>query len=181
MGAVGMALWPPRSEVIFLATGHLNACTAVAIISPEAAILAHIPPLPYGTTAAHLAQTPNLAVVNADRLLTEMARLYQRHQELFNPSQTIVICGVVDTPNQPRGYAMEAVLLRIRQYMATVFRFPTQSIQWQSYPVLGPQERAAVNGPDGHVWVIIRYVPHAMPRVIVSRTEGVAQVYPRQE
>lgn len=45
-----IAFWPPETTVRFLVTDALNACTAIAISSPKARILAHIAPLPNGTT-----------------------------------------------------------------------------------------------------------------------------------
>lgn len=51
MNHVQRAIFDPTvNSLRAIGTRNLNGCTAVAIISPLAAILAHIPPQPYATT-----------------------------------------------------------------------------------------------------------------------------------
>jgi len=61
---VNIASRPPETDVRYLATGFLNACTAIAIISPQAGILAHIAPVAPDSTAQSLEQTANAALAN---------------------------------------------------------------------------------------------------------------------
>lgn len=124
---VRIAIWPPLTTIRYLATAALNSCTGVVIVSPEAGILAHIAPLPPGTTQQHLNQNPNVANVNARSLLQAVANLYQANRSMFATSQTYVVAGIFgDRP------AMPDVIRMINQFFANL-RLP---VIWKSYPVV---------------------------------------------
>lgn len=139
---VGGAFWPPETAVKYLATGFLNACTGIVIISPLAGILAHIAPLPPGSTRESLARNPNAAVQNAQNLLRNVAQLYNANRAKFSSTQTIVVAGIFD--NSP---AMGQVIHVINAFFANL----GLPIIWQSYPVLNADTRR----PFGYSSIII--------------------------
>jgi len=72
-----------------IGTRDLNSCTAVAIVSPYAAILAHINPWPYPST------DPGARIQNVQDRMNEMMNLYRRYLTCFPLHQTysIVVGG----------------------------------------------------------------------------------------
>ncbi|TKA65155.1 hypothetical protein B0A55_10978 [Friedmanniomyces simplex] len=111
---VQIAFWPPESTVRYLVTGALNTCTAIAIISPRAGILAHIAPLPNGTTGIQPGTDPG--PVHVRGLLTTLTTLFMDNQDKFDPSETWVIAGIWNNrPAMEDGIRLtNAVLTRLR-------------------------------------------------------------------
>lgn len=162
---VKIAFWPPETHIRYLATGFLNSCTALAIISPQAGILAHIAPIAPGSTTQSLEQTPNAALANARPLIAAVAQLYRAHQSKFNPSQTIVVAGIFN------GNPAMADVIRMISAFATQLALP---VTWKSYNVTTAQDR-----PEGHTSVII-YAAQvgSMPIVYMSTMTGAVRLYP---
>jgi hypothetical protein len=110
---VRIVFWSPATNIRYLATGALNSCTAFAIISPRAGILAHILPLPHGSTAESLRADPmshQAAARYVHRILQETGRLYNTWRILFNPSETYAVAGKIGD----RAYASSAAVGLIR-------------------------------------------------------------------
>ena len=76
-----------------IGTKDLNSCTAVAIVSPYAAILAHIPPQPYPT------DDPNLGMWNVQSRMNGVIHLYHHNRAYFPPNRTysIVVGGTYNS------------------------------------------------------------------------------------
>ncbi|KAK3616233.1 hypothetical protein LTR56_026094 [Elasticomyces elasticus] len=155
MNRVEVAFWPPETAVKYLATGGLNSCTGVAIVSPQAGILAHIAPLPPGSTQSTLDQSPNASVDNARVLLRAIADLYRSHQDKFGTSQTYVVAGIFN--NSP---AMSDAIRIIQQFFSNL-QLP---VIWKSYPVVTEGLR-----PNGYSNIVV-HAEHlgAMPRVYIN-------------
>ncbi|OJJ51380.1 hypothetical protein ASPZODRAFT_127452 [Penicilliopsis zonata CBS 506.65] len=77
------------SNIRAIGTRNLNGCTAVAIVSPFAAILAHIPPLPYPTT------DPYVGLDNVQAKMGEVAFLYQQNRRFFPSDQSSLVVGAI--------------------------------------------------------------------------------------
>lgn len=151
---VKMVQWPPRTSVRYLVTGALNSCTAIAIISPKAGILAHIAPLPDGTTRIEPGTNPGRAHVTGH--LNNLTTLYTNNRDKFDPSETWVIAGIWN--NSP------AMADGIRLANITLQRLGLQA-SWRQYPVIArgqPREegRTAV--------VVYAHQQGAMPIVYVN-------------
>lgn len=155
MNQVRIAFWPPETAVKFLATGGLNSCTGVAIISPQAGILAHIAPLPPGSTQRTLEQNPNASVDNAVALLRAVAGLCRANQDKFGTNQTYVVAGIFN--NSP---AMPDVV-RIMQPFFVNLRL---SVIWKRYPVVSEGAR-----PEGYSNIVVHAErPGTMPKVYIN-------------
>jgi hypothetical protein len=70
-----------------IGTQNLNGCTAVAIVSPFAAILAHIPPMPYPTS------DPNVGMANLQTQMAAVFTLYGQNRTLFPTGTTSLVVG----------------------------------------------------------------------------------------
>jgi hypothetical protein len=70
-----------------IGTGNLNGCTGVAIKSPLAAIVRHIPPQPFATL------DPGAGLRNLQMKMDEMLALYHQYPQCFPPGQTSLILG----------------------------------------------------------------------------------------
>jgi hypothetical protein len=91
--------YEPMNEVWFrqfipngiraIGTRNLNGCTAVAIVSPFGAILAHIPPQPYLTT------DPQAGIQNVRAKMMEVVAHYQQNQALFPPGRSSLVVGAI--------------------------------------------------------------------------------------
>nr|POF13270.1 hypothetical protein CFP56_10417 [Quercus suber] len=155
MNEVGIAFWPPATRIIYLATAHLNSCTAIAIVSIQAGILAHIAPLPPGSTQQTLDQNPNASADNARTLLRAVVDLYRAHQDKFSSGQTYVVAGVFNN-----GPAMPDVLRMIQQFFANL----GLPVIWKSYPVITESSR-----PEGYSSVVVKAErAGAMPHVYIN-------------
>ncbi|PPJ59852.1 hypothetical protein CBER1_04938 [Cercospora berteroae] len=155
MNEVEIAHWQPQTPVKYLATGGLNGCTGVAIISLQAGILAHIAPLPPGSTQRTLDRNPNASVDNARALLQDIANLYRANQGKFVASQTYVVAGIFN--NSP---AMPDVIRMIRQLFASL-QLP---VIWKSYPVVSEGPR-----PEGYSSTVVHAErPGIMPAVYIN-------------
>ncbi|KAM3417755.1 hypothetical protein BST61_g5986 [Cercospora zeina] len=151
---VQMVDWPPVSHVRYLVTAHLNSCTAIAIVSPQAAILAHIAALPDGTTEIRPGTNPGPAHVQS--LLNRMMQLYNANRAKFNPAQTFVIAGIWN--QQP---AMEDGIRLVHRALQSL----GLSTTWKNYPVLPPPQPR----PEGFTSVVIEATqPGLMPQVDVN-------------
>ncbi|KAL1587584.1 hypothetical protein WHR41_03851 [Cladosporium halotolerans] len=153
---VRIAFWPPENKVRFLVTGALNACTAIAIISPKAGILAHIAPLPNGTTTIAPGTDPGPGHIQG--LLRRLATLYLSNRVHFNPTETWVVAGIWN--NQP------AMADGIRLMNAALTQLQLTAI-WRNYPVMprGQSRR------EGETSVVIHaYQEGMMPRVYINNT-----------
>lgn len=153
---VQIAFWPPETTVRFLVTAALNACTAVAIISPKAGILAHIAPLPNGTTT--IAPGTNPGPEHVRGLLRRLASLYLNNRSKFDPSETWVIAGIWN--NQP------AMADGIRLINAALTQLGLTAT-WRNYSVI-PQGQPRREGETSVV--IHTYQPGVMPRIYVNNT-----------
>ena len=78
---------PFQGQIRAIGTQNLNGCTAVAIISPLGAILAHIPPMPYPS------QDPNIGMQNLIRLMDQLLSLYRTHAYAFPTGGTSLVVG----------------------------------------------------------------------------------------
>lgn len=76
-----------KSNIKAIGTQHLNGCTAVAVVSPFAAILAHILPQPYPTTDS------SVATRNLQARMTEVLTLYQQNRAYFPQDSTSLVVG----------------------------------------------------------------------------------------
>lgn len=155
MNRVAIAFWPSETSVKYLATGGLNGCTGIVIVSPRAGILAHIAPLPPGSTQQTLDRNPNTSVDNARVLLQAIIDLYQNNRDKFDISQTYVVAGVFN--NSP---AMPDVIRMIQQLFARL-QLP---VIWKSYPVLSEGLR-----PEGYSSTVV-HAKHrgTMPDVYIN-------------
>lgn len=88
MNQVQFTAFIPNS-IRAIGTRNLNGCTAVAVVSPLGAILAHIPPLPYST------QDPNAGLQNVQAKMGEVVFLYQQNQAFFPPGRSSLIVGAI--------------------------------------------------------------------------------------
>lgn len=154
---VQIAYWPPDTQVQNLVTGCLNACTAIAIISPKAAILAHIGPLSNGTTGIEPGTDPGPEHVTS--LLTQMETLFLRNREKFDPSETWVVAGIWQNgPSMADGIHLANQMLR--QY--------NLQPKWKSYQVL----KRGQPRMSGQTTVVIEaYQRGAMPRVYLNNDQ----------
>ncbi|KAJ9386284.1 hypothetical protein DTO063F5_3798 [Paecilomyces variotii] len=75
------------SGIRAIGTQNLNGCTAVAIVSPFGAILAHIPPIPYPTT------DPNVGIANLQAKMATVLSYYDQHPTIFPPGSTSLVAG----------------------------------------------------------------------------------------
>ncbi len=153
---VQIAFWPPETDVRYLVTGALNSCTAVAIISPTAGILAHIAPLPDGTTMIEPGTNPGPAHVIS--LLQRLAALFVANRDEFNPRETWVIAGVWN--NRP---SMDDGIRLTNGVLGQLGLTPS----WRSYSVIPPRGQRA----EGQTSVVVHaYQEGVMPRVYVNNT-----------
>lgn len=98
MGRVRCLVFTPQLSAI--GTKDLGACSVVTITSPEAAILAHIPPLPAATT------DPQAGDRLVRAMMEQVLALYNGHKSKFPAANTYIICaafqGRVGLPDQQR-------------------------------------------------------------------------------
>lgn len=155
MNQVAIAFWPPETTIRYLATGGLNSCTGIAVISSEAGILAHIAPLPPGSTQRTLETNPNAAIENARVLLQAVSQLYQANQDHFRTSETYVVAGIFN--NSP---AMPDVIRVIQRFFAGL----GLQVIWRSYPVVAEGPR-----PEGFSSIVVHAErPGYMPKVYIN-------------
>ena len=86
MNEVKIAFWSEHRRLI---TDRLNGCTGVAIISPTAGILAHIPPRPDMSLSDPRAGTQNL-----NRILQDMINLYNANRRHFDHGHSFIVAGI---------------------------------------------------------------------------------------
>ncbi|KAL2431444.1 hypothetical protein ABEF95_009027 [Exophiala dermatitidis] len=91
MNQVGIALRSPTRPYGYLATEGLNGCTGVAIISSTAGILAHVAPLPPGSTS-----TTQLASGHQNLVakIQGMINLYNTHKSHFPQGRSCIVAAV---------------------------------------------------------------------------------------
>jgi hypothetical protein len=132
MNQVAIAFWPPATAVQYLATGGLNACTGIAVVSLEAGILAHVSPLPIGSTPQSVQQNTHATLQNAQIALNAIRNLYQANQAKFATSQTYVVAGIRN--NYP---AMPDVIHLVNRFFGSL----GLRVSWKEYGVVmrGPR------------------------------------------
>jgi hypothetical protein len=86
MNEVRFCPFPPHG-IRAIGTQNLNACTAVAVISPYGAILA--PPQPYPTSDPHIGQ------LNVRAKMMEVINYYHQNQALFPPQSSSLVVGAI--------------------------------------------------------------------------------------
>lgn len=153
---VQMVSWPPETQVRFLVTGHLNSCTAVAIISPKAAILAHIAPLPNDTTNDHLRANPRLGEQHVTYMMQRLAALYSGNLSKFERRETYIVAGIYS--NRP---SMESGIQIINNGLRILGLRP----DWKQYDVLPSPQRQTW---DQTSVVIFAETLGEMPRVTIN-------------
>ncbi|KAM5350648.1 hypothetical protein ACJ41O_007153 [Fusarium nematophilum] len=91
MGEVGINFfYPVQGERAYPAIGTegLGGCTAAVIMSHGAAILAHIPPLPYGGATSQQGED------NVREMMREVREKYYRHIEHFQDPSSHTVCAI---------------------------------------------------------------------------------------
>ena len=88
MNQAQIAFFAPLGDAAYLATQGLNGCTVVVIASPNAGILAHIPP------TLGYSRDPRAGIRNVQRMMTQVVALYQRYYTYLIPTVTWVISAV---------------------------------------------------------------------------------------
>lgn len=152
---VRMAVWPPNQTTQFLVTANLNACTAIAIISPTAGILAHIPPLPTNISEETLRENPNIGMWNVHRLVASLHNIYTANIAHFRDSRTFVVAGIFR--QEP---AMADAIRHINTYLQNL----SLPVTWRSYPVVETGNR-----PEGFTSVVIwAETEGEMPAVFIN-------------
>lgn len=131
MNEVSIVFWPPRSNTRYLAAEELNSCTAIGILSPTAAILAHIAPRESGTQRQATTATSNPGMRNLRDKSTEIRSLHSQNRAHFENEQTFVLAATYQ--GQP---ALADSVRWINTALTTMLQI--RRVLWKSYPVLEP-------------------------------------------
>ena len=122
-GGMEVAIFPPGGPYHYLWTDHLNSCTAVAIVSPQANFLAHITPTGDADNSRRA----------AERLLRGMVSGYRNNESAFASSRTYIFVAIF-TDEDGRRVAMPQHVQMAIHALQNTLQLPLRQIQ---YDVLG--------------------------------------------
>ncbi|KAI9694258.1 MAG: hypothetical protein M1820_009061 [Bogoriella megaspora] len=146
---VGITWWPPHGTSSYLATYALNGCTGVAIVSPQAGILAHVAPLdpnnPQGPATENLRQR-----------MQEMVYHFNTNIAYFTTSQSMVLAAVHERA-EALPDAIDSITRTLAQLGLPLFI--------RGYPVIP----AGTPRPPGTTAIVIQpRTPAQMPLIYVN-------------